>query len=345
MLRVFYVLPPARITHDIIEKGEAELSETLTTAIEKLKAQPQFAGILEYAKGVAHLNGHEDLSPSHIAMGAWLALENGLLHGNVLAAHIQLHQTRLNRFMELAGWNKTGAERVSSEVKPSDALKAAMRASAEGSDALMALVNQGLCAIDEVVGNERTAIHEAGHAVISLALRPEVRMSVITIVPKDDSRGHVAFDESNPVFKRPTSREDVVENICVSLAGRVAQVRKFGADAADSGAIADMDNATDLALKAVTFLGMDDEFGPISLDVVAKHMNKLAGNKQGGMPTGYLFDEAQRRVQVLIKDAYKRTQALVDANWEAIEKLAALLLVSRTLTEKELHGVLPALKA
>ncbi|HYT90990.1 MAG TPA: hypothetical protein VEL76_19925 [Gemmataceae bacterium] len=94
----------------------------------------------------------------------------------------------------------------------------------------------------EPTGNEATAYHEAGHAVMSLALgRPVARVS---IEPKAHWLGTCAFGKA--VF-RPS--EDWLEReMLIALAGLAAEARHTGEDAWE-GAGRDLDCVRALALR------------------------------------------------------------------------------------------------
>lgn len=255
----------------------------------------------------------------------------GDLQGNtILSHHLSQFAPEIKRFIEINQWALEKARRSDATFDIAPELVGAVTAAAAKKDALLALLSTALTTVTAVSELENTAVHEAGHAIVSLALRPEIRMAKVTVVEEGNAAGYVSFDEDSAVGKRVTSREDAYEQICVSLAGRAAQIRKFGLGAADAGAMSDMDKATSIAFHAVALLGLDDDFGPISLDVVAQGFNKISGlNDSHQIGRGYLFDEAQRRIQALIKDAYRTTMQILENNWPLVEELTALLLEKR----------------
>jgi hypothetical protein len=349
----------------------------------RLEKNPHFAAILCFAKGVLKANGHTKLDLPHIALGAYSAYTAGALkESRVLQLHMQQYQPEIDRFTKTAGWLQASTQ-DDAKYDISDALSNALDETVKAEDPLISFINAGLNAVNEEVKLFNTAIHEAGHAVISLVLRPEVRLVKVTIARDEEmsAGGYAQYDGTSVTFKEVPSREFAFEHICVCLAGRVAQVAEFGPDAADVGAMSDMDKATQMACMAVTLYGLDPELGPISLDVVARFLNRLPGgllnqgdiaplvsklrglaesnhltedevaalvgvltqNNISGQPSGYLFDLAQRRIQYLIKQAYVHTEQLVAANKEAINRVAELLLEKKTVTEEELLAVLPRL--
>jgi ATP-dependent Zn protease len=120
--------------------------------------------------------------------------------------------------------------------------------------------------------------------VIHHILLPAIGITQVTIIGKDDADGYTAYDISSPILKRPTSREYLLDMICVSLAGRVAEQSKYGHDEIDAGALDDLEKATLMAWDAIARLGLDFDFGPLSL---------AALSKAGATSSGWLFDQAQ----------------------------------------------------
>jgi len=193
------------------------------------------------------------------------------------------------------------------------------------------LINSGLKIATEIASQPGTAYHEAGHAIVSLVLRPNVRIEKVTIIAEHDFAGYVKYDESNPYYHSSTTREDFLENLCVLMAGRIAQVIQFGELAADSGAQSDFGRATAQAWQGITELSLDEEFGPIVLPALAKGLE---------VKQGWLFDEAQRRLQIVLKQQYSEAQKILKTHWTSVDAVAQLLLVKKTINEEEIRKLM-----
>lgn len=167
---------------------------------------------------------------------------------------------------------------------------------------------------------DHVAYHEAGHAIISQVLDPDIRITQITIVPRSDYRGMVTLN-SDDMDNRRMTREQLMDRLCVFLAGREAQMHRFGADGIDSGASEDLHQATRLAAAAVGDWGFDAELGVFS----------TPGDNQA------LQDAAAplilQRTQALLQQAEQRCRKLVADHWPRIEALAL-----RLRSEEWLHG-------
>ena len=124
---------------------------------------------------------------------------------------------------------------------------------------------------------ERTAWHEAGHALVQLTLFPQDRIDHISIVANE--RGALGFMASSRDEERhDLSIEDVRGRIAVALAGRLAEQSAPGSGLLTAGAASDLRYATQLAFSAVTRWGFDPTFGQVSLDgLVGPDRESLAG--------------------------------------------------------------------
>ncbi|GAB1392368.1 hypothetical protein MASR1M60_05310 [Rhodocyclaceae bacterium] len=170
---------------------------------------------------------------------------------------------------------------------------------------------------------EAVAYHEAGHAVISAILNPDIPIEQVTIVGRGDAHGFVAFSTADADHARPLNRQEVMDQLCIQFAGRLAQMRQFPADrkngGSDNGARSDLAAATELAWQAITRWGLDEEFGWVSLAPF-------------NSPPVFWMEKAQQRVDAWLSDARKQTEALIDTHWLSIDRLAKQLLAEETLS-------------
>ena len=293
----------------------------------ELKEFTQLSGI---AKALAAHRQDTHLQAKHFVAAAWLAYQHGLLASQAsVQAHIKAHATPIANLLQqegldgLAGFDTLASPDI--KIPLDDEIRGLItHANMTGGNFLGFLGSLFLQSL-RISHLESVAYHEAGHAIVSLLLRPEVRVNRATIEPDGDAAGSVAFNESTV----GSSQEDFLERLCIAIAGQTAQVKKFGASAADAGAVSDFSMATQVAWEYITAYGLDPQFGPVILDVL----------KQQGITSGWLFDEAQRRLQSVLKEAQAKTTVIVDTHWEKVVRVAELLLEKKTITEDELRAV------
>lgn len=159
-----------------------------------------------------------------------------------------------------------------------------------------------------------TAIHEAGHAVMNRLLNPDRIISHISIVPRARFSGFVAYDSDSAANRRHTLQE-VVDDLCVLLAGRNAQEKAFGRGEADDGASSDLATATRLALAAVGQWGLVPSYGLLALGDDAPQALQQAAST-----------ELLAATRQLLNDADQRCRQLLDEHWPKVQQLQQRLL-------------------
>ncbi len=196
--------------------------------------------------------------------------------------------------------------------------------------------------ISRSVGNEleRTAYHEAGHAVAIRLFSPKAVISQATIVPRGNSAGFVARESTEIEYE--TDKEMLQQQICISLAGRVVESIKYGENKIGAGAMSDITSATRLAYGAIAQYGMDDELKNFNVEELTKLIavqNKDNGeDKHGIVP--YLSEKTARLVQKWIDEATQETHKLMEKNWDKVESVAEALLAKETLSHADIEKIL-----
>lgn len=292
----------------------------------------EFSEIISHATEFGKKNKLASIDEGSFCGGAYLAYLSGNLEKSpLLTAFISANLNPIQALITKNGWllqsqPLDGGSNL--ELHPSFVARA--RHIIEARDPLIAALNLGVREGAKVLAKERTAYHEAGHAVVSYVLRPELTVSLVTIVSNGASDGCTYFDNSSAYWDR-FRQEDLRANLKVALAGRMAEQIKFGKDQADTGARRDIEQATEMAWKAITTSGLDDEFGPVDLSILAK----LTGHH-----AGLLFDRAQERLANILKDTELDTRHILEANWAQVEILARRLIREELVSSEQLIDAL-----
>lgn len=288
----------------------------------------EFILLTGYAKAVASQYCEEMLRTKHYIAAILIADQRELLLGNRTAiAHVRAHlgsiKALLNkeRIIDLDKIERPVSEDI--KINLDEPVQNILAKVTLKDGALLDFIEALFEISFENLELESVAYHEAGHAIVSLLLRPEFRIDKVTIEEDGNVSGCVSFVER----KLRYNQEFFLEHLCVAISGQVAQIRQFGADSADAGSISDFTKATQIAWDYITRFGLDPEFGPIILDAL----------KEKGVESGWLFDEAQRRLQHVLKEAQEKTVAIVENNWESIRKVALLLIENGTITEEDIR--------
>ena len=105
-----------------------------------------------------------------------------------------------------------------------------------------------------------TAIHEAGHAIVSQALPNCDNVQEISIIPRGQAGGYtLTFDEED---RTHMTKKKLLDSIAMMLGGRSAE--EILLDDITTGASNDIERATKIARKMVAEWGMTDSIGLIS---------------------------------------------------------------------------------
>lgn len=161
-----------------------------------------------------------------------------------------------------------------------------------------------------------TAVHEAGHAIVSNLVRPNVNNFGISIIPRGASGGYNFFDESGKTYAKKAALK---EEIKVLYAGRIAEQIILGD--ISSGAASDLEKASKIAYLMVTTYAMSD-------NLLVKVNSESEYNKR-------LEEESLEKAEKICQEQYKKTEILVKKYKETIIKLADLLCEKEYLSQEE----------
>jgi len=182
---------------------------------------------------------------------------------------------------------------------------------------------------------EETAVYEAGRAVISKILMPHVHIEHISLTPKANNERFVARNYRD--VQDNMTVKDFKDRICTALAGRTAQMKKFGnIDGMDTGASNDLQQATRDAYAAIAHYGMDSEVGYVNINGI---LDARAGSP-GGTESEHFYEKIDEALKRWMQEGEKRTTELVNAHWGEIEPLSQLLLEKEIIYEAELDTIL-----
>lgn len=159
----------------------------------------------------------------------------------------------------------------------------------------------------------KTAVHEAGHALVGALLgMPTV---YATIVSRGDYGGYVYHGDEN---KTTLTKTELLNRICMALAGRGAEVTEYGEDGIGTGASADLQTASRVAMSMVTKYGM---LGDDLLFV--KEDSEFAENK----------------VRQILNEQYRRAKEIIGQNKEKFDRMVFALLEKNSLDENEIKEI------
>jgi len=184
---------------------------------------------------------------------------------------------------------------------------------------------------------EKTAYHEAGHAIVGIKLPKCDPVYKATIIPRGGALGMVmSLPEMD---KLQMFKDEAEQKIAMTMAGKAAEIFKYGAETVSSGPMGDIMQASQLARGMVMRMGMSDKVGNIDYSEAA------AGYQANGGAGGFSVSAATKElieseVKRIIDEGYDRAYKMITDHEEEFERLAQGLLEYETLTGDEIKRVM-----
>ncbi len=186
-----------------------------------------------------------------------------------------------------------------------------------------------------------TAFHEAGHALVAKLLPGTDPIHKVTIIPRGRALG--VTQQLPTEDKHNYSREFLLNDIAILYGGRVAEEMVFGLPEVTTGAMNDIDRATDLARKMVCEWGMSEEMGPLQYGKREEMIflgREIAQHQDYSEQTAMEIDREVRRI---IMANYERAKELISGRLETLHRLAEALLEREVLDGAEVESLVSGL--
>lgn len=159
------------------------------------------------------------------------------------------------------------------------------------------------------------AVHESGHAVVSMALRKDVDIFGISIVPRGDAGGYNLFNDNENLL---LSKDEVINNMAVAYGGKVAE--ELILNIKSSGPSADLEYVSKIAYAMVNKYAMGDS------------LLTLIGDSEFD---SMLVKENMQDAENLCNEVYEISKKVLLDNKAVLLELAELLMKKETLNADE----------
>ena len=177
-----------------------------------------------------------------------------------------------------------------------------------------------------------TAYHESGHAVLACLCKHCDPVHEVSIIPRGRAAGYTMTRPETD--DNDVSYNKLVDNICMSLGGRVAE--ELVIQDITTGASADLQHVSDLARRMVTQWGMSDKLGLVAYDSDQPvFMGMEYGNQSRGgysQETAAAIDSEIRRI---ISEAHERAVKLLKENRSIMDNMSRVLVEKETIYTEE----------
>ena len=177
---------------------------------------------------------------------------------------------------------------------------------------------------------ERTAYHEAGHAVVGMLSPGADPVRKVSIIPRGMALGVTL---STPEDDRFSYEEPYLRTLIkVALGGRAAEELVYGVFT--TGAESDLQQLTNIARQMVGRWGMSPALGAVSVIALDGQGPLLPGVSAPSQRTQQLVDEEVRRI---VEELYEEVLTLLREHRASLDRLADALLEHETLDQVDAY--------
>ena len=163
--------------------------------------------------------------------------------------------------------------------------------------------------------NERTAIHELGHALLVKFRTPESSIERITI--SAEGSGALGYVRHTADSVRNYTKTDLKNRICINMAGIAAEEVFLGEYG--NGGTSDLSTATNIATNMITRFGMSDS---------------------GFASFGELSEESRKEINDILRDQFEEAKKCITGHRDRLEEAKQFLLSNRTITDEEFTKII-----
>jgi cell division protease FtsH len=182
-----------------------------------------------------------------------------------------------------------------------------------------------------------TAIHEGGHAILTVVLPNADPLHKVTILPRGMALG---VTWSLPEERHTYSKEYFEDVICRAMGGRVAEKLVFGH--LNSGAANDLEQATSIARRMVREWGMSEAVGPMAW---SGHQQVFLGEDLMTQGREYSDDTAKmvdNEISRILHEQESRAMEILGKHRAALEAVSEELLERETIDGADVARILQA---
>jgi cell division protease FtsH len=311
------------------DSASADQDQTLNQLLIEMDGFEQLSGVVV----IASTNRPDILDPALTRPGRFdreITVNLADMRGREQILRVHARKLKLEEGLDL-GWIARGTPGFSGADLANLLNEAAIAATRDGSEAvgrphveyardkiLMGVERQGFMMDEE----ERyaTAVHEAGHVAVGLAVENGDPIHKVSILPRGRALGVTqALPERDRLMR---TRQYLEDQIAMLLGGRAAEILLL--DTMTAGASNDIERAVEIARRMVAEFGMSP-LGPIHL------------GKPEDPHSQALLDRIEQETNVIVNAQMKRACAVVDSRRAEIASLVDGLMERDTLDAGEIR--------
>ncbi len=189
---------------------------------------------------------------------------------------------------------------------------------------------------------EKTAYHEAGHALVMLNAKGHEPLHKVTIIPRGRALGVTMWLPERD--KLAHTYNELNAQLASLFGGRIAEELIYGKDNITTGAGNDIQQATNLAKRMVKEFGFSDKLGPLRYE--SNQEEVFLGHSVSQQTN--ISDETARiidnEIKMLVRKGEAEAKKIINAKLKDLHIIAKGLLEYETLTAPEIKDLLKGKK-
>jgi len=189
---------------------------------------------------------------------------------------------------------------------------------------------------------QRVAIHESGHAMLSIIFNNYFDFQKASVQPTyNGAGGYTIFSEKPEIKEGGLYTKDILrKRLIVTLGGKAAESIYYGDDFVSLGANEDLRQANKLARRMIGNFGMGNDLEVFFDDNIGDESNPFLGRSLGigdkySPQTKYVMDKESLE---LVNDAYKEAKHILKQNYDKFIEFSELLVNNTVVISKDIDG-------
>jgi cell division protease FtsH len=181
-----------------------------------------------------------------------------------------------------------------------------------------------------------TAFHESGHAILASLCEHADPVQEVTIIPRGRAAGYTLMRPDSD--DQHVSKAKLLDNICVSLGGRVAE--ELAIKDICTGASGDIEQITETAKRMVTEWGMSEKLGLLSY---GSNSQTVFLGKDMETHNAYSDDTAKTidaEMRAIVDKQHERATQMLSEHRAVLDNMARVLIERETIYTEEVEMLL-----
>jgi len=189
----------------------------------------------------------------------------------------------------------------------------------------------------------RVALHESGHALLTLKFNESFDFQKASIQPTyNGAGGYTIFSEKPEIKEGGLYTKDLLKKrLIISMGGKAAESIYYGNDFVSLGAIQDLKQANSLAKRMIGNFGMGNELEVFFNEDIDDDSNPFLGRS---LAFGDKYSEYTRRIMDretldLVKEAYQSAKDILEENTDKLIQFSEMLQDNNVIYNRDIEGM------